>query len=512
MTIERQREHAVSASSPGAPAPARVLVAVVAGVTKIGVVLDAGAPVSVQLSALLDLVNARLEELGQSGLAPPTDKDGKQIRGRWALCWVDGTALKPARSLADQGVVDGTRLWLRFVADTEARINVVEHVTTAMAAELTKRWPGLTPVWAGRVGATMAVAGILAATGFMGAWRYAHVGWLPSLWCGGLAAALIAAAVIVVARARSQLARQIGDTLLLTGCVPAAMGTAAAVPGPVGAPHAALGLATLVAAALLIVRFTGRYIALGTAVVVAGAAGAAVGLLRMWLVTSAVVLLTVLLLVALLGVHVAPTVARWAAGIRLPVFPSASGRWIFETRPDLPAAVVVASGELATLDGPESVRDVAVSTDRSHSYLTGLLAGTTGVLVVCCVGLCDPLAPRRWLALVLAGLVAVAALLRGRSFTDRWHATIPAAAAVAVAIGVAGRYAAELQTPAALLAAASVIVGVPVAGLVAAVVVPNRFYTPVFRKLVEWVEYLCLAGIFPVAFWLMGVLAAIRYR
>lgn len=512
MTIERAREHAVSSASPGAAAPARVLVAVVAGVTKIGVVLDAGAPVSVQLSALLDVVNSRLDELGQPRLVPPTDKDGKQTRGRWALCWVDGTALKPGRSLADQGVVDGTRLWLRFVVDTEARINVVEHVTTAMAAELTKRWPGITPVWAARVGATMAVTGVLTATGFMGWWRYAHVGWLPALWCGALAATLIAAAVIVVVRARNVLSRQIGDTLLLTGCVPAATAAAAAVPGPVEAPHAALGVATLVAAAVLIVRFTGRYIALGTAVLVAGAAAGTAALLRMWLVTSAVVLLTVLVLVALLGVHLAPTVARWAAGIRLPVFPSASGRWIFETRPDLPAAVVVAGGELATLDGPESVRDVAVSTDRAHSYLTGLLTGTTGVLVVCCVGLCDPLAQRRWLALVLAGLVGVAVLLRGRSFTDRWHATIPAAAAVAVAIGAAGRYAAELQTPAALLAAAGVIVAVPLAGLVAAVVVPNRFYTPVFRKLVEWVEYLCLAGIFPVAFWLMGVLAAIRYR
>ena len=48
--------------------------------------------------------------------------------------------------------------------------------------------------------------------------------------------------------------------------------------------------------------------------------------------------------------------------------------------------------------------------------------------------------------------------------------------------------------------------------VVAGVVVPNRFYTPTFRKVVEWVEYVCLTGIFPLSFWLMGVLAAIRYR
>ena len=183
--------------------------------------------------------------------------------------------------------------------------------------------------------------------------------------------------------------------------------------------------------------------------------------------------------------------ARWAAGIRLPVFPSASGRWIFEARPDLPADHVVASGRVATFAGPESVREVTVATDRARAYLTGLLVATAGLAAVCCVGLCDPHAPRRWLPLVLAGLVAVAVLLRGRSFTDRCAGHDPGVGCGALAIGVAGRYVVGLWTLPALLVGASVIVAVPVAGLVAAVVVPTRFYTPTFRKVVEWVEYLC---------------------
>lgn len=504
MTIERQRDNpAIAAAGPALPD--RVLVAVIAGATKIGVVLDATAAVSVQLAALVDLVNTRLGELGQ----PPLTAGP---RGRWTLCWVDGSPLKPGLSLTAQGVSDGTRLWLRFAADTEARINVVEHVTSAVAAELSKRWPAVTPVWAARVGAGMVVAGVLAATALMGRWRYGHVGWAPAVYCGGLAAVLLAAALIVLTRRGGVVVRGLGDTLLLTGCVPAAVAAGAAVPGPVGAPHAALGLATTVVAALLVVRFTGRHIALGTAVLVTAAAGMVVGLVRMVLVTSAPILLAVLLLVAVIGMHVAPTMARWAAGIRLPVFPSASGRWIFEARPDLPADHAVASGRVATFAGPESVREVTVATDRAHAYLTGLLVATTGLAVVCSVGLCDPHAPRRWLPLVLAGLVAVAVLLRGRSFTDRWQATILAGAAVALVIGVAGRYVLGLWTMPALLVGVSVMVAVPVAGLVAGVVVPNRFYTPTFRKVVEWIEYVCLAGIFPLAFWLMGVLAAIRYR
>lgn len=428
------------------------------------------------------------------------------------MCWVDGSPLKPGLSLAAQGVSDGTRLWLRFAADTEARINVVEHVTSAVAAELSKRWPAVTPVWAARVGAGMVVAGVLSATALMGRWRYGHLGWASAAYCGGLAAVLLAAAVITLTRRGTPLVRSLGDTLLLTGCVPAGVAAAAAVPGPIGAPHAGLGLATMLVAAILVVRFTGRHIALGTAVIVTAAAGMVVGLVRMVVVTSAPILLAVLLLVALIGMHVAPTLARWAAGIRLPVFPSASGRWIFEARPDLPADHAVASGQVATFAGPESVREVTVATDRAHSYLTGLLVATTGLAAVCSVGLCDPHAARRWLPLVMAGLVAVAVLLRGRSFTDRWQATILALAAVTLVIGVAGRYVLGLWTMPALLAGVSVMVVVPVAGLVAGVVVPNRFYTPTFRKIVEWIEYVCLTGIFPLAFWLMGVLAAIRYR
>ncbi|WP_301150498.1 type VII secretion integral membrane protein EccD [Mycobacterium simiae] len=505
MTLERSRE-ATSGAPAGAVLPDRILVAILAGATKVGVVLDAGAPVSVQLSALVDLIAARLEELGQPPLVA-------ESRGRWTLCRVDGSALKPALSLGEQGVVDGAQLWLRYATDTEARINVVEHITTAVARELHTRWPGVSPAWAARVGAGMVVAGVLVATALLGRWRYGHLDAVAALYCTALGAVLVIAAVVVLVRGHhSALARTIGDTLLWAAAVPAAVGGAAAVPGPVGAPHAALGLAAISAAAILMVRFTGRHVALGTAVITAGLAGAVVAMVRMALVTSAPILLSVLLLVSMVAMHLAPTVARLAGGIRLPVFPSATGRWIFETRPDLPAEKVVASGELTTLDGPESVRDVTVSTDRARAHLSGLLVATAGLVVLCCVGLCDPHAPQRALLVVLAGLVAVAVLLRGRSFTDRSQATLLALAGVAIATGVAGRYVVGLATLPALLIGVSMIVAVPVAGLIAAVVVPRRFYTPTFRKVVEWIEYVCLTAIFPLAFWLMGVLTAIRYR
>jgi hypothetical protein len=53
---------------------------------------------------------------------------------------------------------------------------------------------------------------------------------------------------------------------------------------------------------------------------------------------------------------------------------------------------------------------------------------------------------------------------------------------------------------------------VPAAGLVAAAVVPNSVYNPVFKLTVEWIGYALFFACFPLAFWLMGVFAAIRYR
>jgi len=482
-------------------------VGLIVGDTQIGVVVDAVAPVAMQIAALVDLVNNRLGEIGL-----PRLEAGE--RGRWALCWVDGTPLRPGRSLAEQGVVDGARLWLRFVDDTEARAPVIEHVTTAVTAELKKHWPGVDALWAARVGAAMLATATLLVLAVLGRWRYDHVGWLTTGVAGGLGAVLLIAALLVALRsARNRHGSDHpADLLVLCGSLAMALAAAAAVPGRVGAPHAGLGCAVVVAAAVLIIRFTGRYVALSTAVIVLGAAALVAAVARMVLVTSAVTLLTCLLLGAVLGVDRTPVLARWAAGIRLPVFPSASGRWIFDTRPDLPSAVVVAGGENPQMEGPESVRDVVVATDRAHSYLNGLLAGFCGLLVICCVGLCDPHTDRRWLPLILAGVVAAAVLLQGRSYTDRWQATVLAVAAVAVVVGVSLRYVLELRSTPALLIACAVMLAVPAAGLIAAVVVPRHIYTPVFRQFVEWLGYALLIAVFPLAFWLMNVFAAIRYR
>lgn len=472
---------------------------------QIGVLLDANAPVSVMTEPLLKVVNSRLRELGET----PLTATG---RGRWALCLVDGSPLRATQSLTEQDVYDGDRLWIRFIQDTEHRSQVIEHISTAVAANLSKRFAAIDPVVAVQVGASMVATGVTAASGLLLWYRWHHNSWLPTAYSAVIALVVLGVSLLLLMRARTDQDRFVADIMLLSGLAPLTVSAAAAPPGGVGSPHAVLGFGVLTIAAMLALRFTGRRLGLYTALVTISLVTAIAALARMVAMTSAVTLLTSVVLLCVLVYQGAPALARRLAGIRLPVFPSATSRWVFEARPDLPTTVVRSDGGPPVLEGPASVRDVLVQAERARSFLTGLLVGLGTLMVVSLAALSDPHTGQRWLPLLLAGFSAGFLMLRGRSYVDRWQAITLAVTAVLIVGAVVLRYALVLQSPLAVSLSAAILVLLPAAGLTSAAVVPNTIYSPLFRKFVEWIEYLCLMPIFPLALWLMNVYAAIRYR
>ena len=48
------------------------------------------------------------------------------------------------------------------------------------------------------------------------------------------------------------------------------------------------------------------------------------------------------------------------------------------------------------------------------------------------------------------------------------------------------------------------------AGLIAAAVVPAKVFSPVFRKVIEWIEYLLIVAIPPLAIWLLNLIYLAR--
>jgi type VII secretion integral membrane protein EccD len=472
---------------------------------QIGVLLDANAPVSVMTDPLLKVVNSRLRELGET----PLEAGG---RGRWALCLVDGTPLRATQSLTEQDVYDGDRLWIRFIVDTEKRSQVVEHISTAVSQSLSKRFAAIDPVIALQVGATMVASGVTVASALLLWYRWHHNSWLTTIFGLVIGAVMLGVSMMLLMRAQTNEDRRVGDTMLLSSLAPLGVGAAAAPPGGVGSPHAVLGFAVVTITAMLALRFTGRRLGTYTAFITVGGITAVAALARMVAMTGAVTLLTCVVLISVIGYQCAPAISRRLSGIRLPVFPSATSRWVFEARPDLPTTVTRTGGGPPVLEGPASVRDVLLQAERARSFLTGLLTGLGVLMVVSLAGLSDPHTGQRWLPLLLASFSAGFLMLRGRSYVDRWQAITLAGTSVLIIGAVVLRYALELQSPLSVSISVAILVLLPAAGLTAAAVVPNTVYSPLFRKFVEWIEYLCLMPIFPLALWLMNVYAAIRYR
>jgi type VII secretion integral membrane protein EccD len=486
-------------------APRAAVVAIMAADVQIGVLLDANAPISVMIDPLLKVVNSRLLELD----VPALKAAG---RGRWMLCLVDGTPLRYAQSLTEQDVYDGDRLWLRFVEDTERRSQVIENISTAVSTNLSKRFTAIDPAVAVQVGAAMVAIGVLSGMALLGWWRWRDHSWLTAGYAAVVAVLVLSVATLVLTRSTTVPGRRAGDMILLSGLASLAAAAAATPPGPVGSPHALLGFATGGVGSLLIMRLTGRWLGTYTAIVAICVAATLASLTRMLLLTGPVTLMSCVLLACVIGYHAAPSLSRWLSGIRLPVFPSATSRWVFEARPDLPTTVVLSGSGRPTLEGPASVRDVLLRAERARAFLTGLLVGFGVLVVVCCGGLCDPHTGQRWVPLLLAASTAGFLVLRGRSYVDRWQAITLAVTGVIVVAVVVARYVLVLSSPEVVSVGVGILVLLPAAGLTAATVVPNSIYSPIFRKLVEWLEYLCLMPIFPLALWLMNVYAAIRYR
>jgi type VII secretion integral membrane protein EccD len=472
---------------------------------QIGVLLDANAPVSVMTDPLLKVVNSRLRELGET----PLEATG---RGKWALCLVDGSPLRAAQSLTEQDVFDGDRLWIRFVADTEKRSQVIEHISTAVSQNLSKRFAAIDPVVAVQVGASMVAGGVVLASLLLGWWRWHHNSWLTTIYAAVITAIVLGVSMMLQMRAQTHSDRRVADIMLVSSLGPLAVAAAGAPPGGVGSPHAVLGFGVLTVSAILALRFTGRRLALYTAIITVSGVAMVAALARMVALTSAVTMLTTIVLVSVIGYQSAPALSRRLSGIRLPVFPSATSRWVFEARPDLPTTVVRNGGGPPVLEGPASVRDVLLQAERARSFLTGLLTGLGVLMVVSLAGLADPHTGQRWLPLLLAGFSAGFLMLRGRSYVDRWQAITLAGTSVLIIATVVVRYALVLQSPVSMSVCVGILVLLPAAGLMSAAVVPNSIYSPLFRKFVEWIEYICLMPIFPLALWLMNVYAAIRYR
>ena len=144
--------------------------------------------------------------------------------------------------------------------------------------------------------------------------------------------------------------------------------------------------------------------------------------------------------------------------------------------------------------------------------MTALLASTAVFFVGGAFAVVSPGSGRWVLATVYIVVVATILVLRGRAFTTRTQAVLVVATGLAMYAAVAVRYTLVWPSAAVSYSVAGLLLALGVLGLIIAATVPARSFSPVFRKVVEWLEYLMVVLVPVMAVWLLNVFTLVRNR
>jgi type VII secretion integral membrane protein EccD len=358
--------------------------------------VDLALPTSVPVAGLLPAIVGYAEQ----DLAAPQG---------WALSRLDGTRLDPAGGLAIAGIQEGELLLLHAAHDRVGQPlydDVVEVLSrTAPESGWTSRDTRLIGAGLGSLAVAGAVwAGITTGTRLAGILLFV------------LALLLLGAGVLL---AHGTGDRGAGVTLATLAALIGPVGGVLILGQPFGPAH------LLVAAALLVFHaaITPPLIGGGDAVCLA------LGLLGLLVILGGLLVV----LVPATPARAAAVVAPLALALTT-VMPTLALRLSRIPRPPLPRTVA----ELAEVPGQLELEQIQQRVDRARALLTGLLTGCYGAGTLAVIVLTTDIATP-WPA-VLAALLGVLLLLRGRLFQRRAQVAAPLIAAAV--IFVAGVHAA----------------------------------------------------------------------
>lgn len=457
-------------------------VSIIAEYTQMDIALPANIPIASMLPELVALALSR-----RGSIEPQDPRDDP--RTRWTLRAVGQPPLDSTATLAEQGVVDGALLLLgsEDLIDCEPLFDdVIDAVATASAAQF-REWSAS----ASRVLAQIVTIVSVTMAAVMLA-DPAHLltesSSLSRALIASTAALLFIAASPIVARVYRD--PPVGATLGYCAA-PLILVGGALLPEPViGSPGLLLGAVFTACASILCLRMSAAGLLVHTAIItvsipiaLAAGAHAAFGLPSRRIGVA-------LLLVSITGLSLAPRLTILLARLPLPPVPSR----------DIPADLALADPGLT-----DGLDDRAA---RAASYLSGLIAGAilsaiTGAILTVGIG-----PDMRASGACLALLVAVTMMLRGRSYSDLVQSALLISGGAVLTLLITAIVC--LAQPQFTLHIVLILIFVAVLALGVGVVAPNREFSPVLRRIVEICEYVAIAAIIPLAFWVMGLYSLIR--
>lgn len=458
--------------------------------------LDVGLPPTVSIANFIDDVI----DIANEQTATKPELAGLAIddtEGRWTLARLGADAIDPSRSLTEANVYDGELLTLREIGEPASPLLFDDVDTSDSPVGPVVAWMSSHArlvVWFG----LGLVATITAATLLP---RFVYTVYVPA---GALGLGLLGVLTACVLAYRSAGAQR-SEWLAVTAAPLVFGGALYVVPGGFGVQALPMAFGLTALASLTMLLLVGRGRALHTAVLTLACIGGLAASADVLWSPGERVIGAIVATGAVVVVYVSPRVTIALSKLPIPRVPTAGE----------PLDDIETQGG-TTVEGVNAIGKQIIPTEegmvarvrRANQYLTGILVAAATSAAAGCYLAVDVTAGFFWQGVAFAFVVATVLCLRGRSHHDLVQSAtligagllIALATIVKVGLGVRGW---QLNAALGLVILLALV-------LACGVVAPRLEFSPVVRRQVELLEYLAVALVFPLCFWIIRLYAFFR--
>lgn len=452
---------------------------------RMDVALPADLAVDNYLTDLLVMANEQLRALGNRAVRFADDPD------RYELAPLGAGPIAGDRSLSSAGVLDGDVLSVR-----ESAITAVPMLFDDIGEPAR---PSPTSAWLTAHRTAVGAFSFAFAAALVWGWR------LPQTGLGTVAAALTLVAGLGCAVAGCIESRRARDDFAPIGLSVLAVpllfsGALCIVPDGFALPSLPLAFAVVALTAQLTLQISRSGRVLHSFVIALSLLGGGTAVaVNLWHPADRA-LGAVVATVAVVLLYLAPRVAILLSRLPVPRVPTAGEPLDdIETHGGTSVEGVAAVG-LQVIPTEERLLH---RVRRANEYLTGTLVGVGLMAVFGCWLAVDTSDGFYWQGSLFAVVVATTLCLRGRSHHDLAQSATMISAGLCIAVLLLVDTASAL--PDWHLRVALVTAALAALALVCGLVAPRTDFSPVMRRWVEILEYLAIALVFPLCFWIIGL-------
>jgi ESX secretion system protein EccD len=462
-----------------------------------GLSIDVGLPANVSISEYInDVIDIANEQTALRESFADTVFDDTE--GKWTLARLGGKPIDPNRSLSEAGIYDGDLMMIEEAGRPMSALlfDDVEdphvHEEPAVRGWVARNAAALTCFGVG-LAAAVTLAALLP--------RWAGDAVMPAAILGLGALGMVLACTLGYRQdtaRRSAWVATVAAPLLFTGSL-------YVVPDGFGATSLPMAFAVTALSALLVLLISGAGRALHTGIMATCLFGGVSATANVIWHPPPRTVGALLATVAVIVVYLAPRVTIGLSKLPIPRVPTAGE----------PLDDIETQGG-TTVEGVNAVGKQIIPTEegltrrvrRANEYLTGILVAAALAAAVGSDLAVDVSNGFFWQGTAFAVAVATVLCLRGRAHHDLVQSATLIGSGLVIAIAVIVKTGLnldgwQLHSAVALIALLALVVA---CGLVA----PRLEFSPVMRRRVEILEYIAVASVFPLCFWIVRLYAFFR--